>query len=375
MRVLYWSSLFWPYIGGVENFGAKLLPALSQRGYEILVMTSHDYLILPDKETFKSVEIRRFHFREALGKGRLDRLVKLRHEVAQLRREFAPDLVHVNAHFGVADCFHALTAQAHPAPTVTTLHNQWKEQKGADSTVAQTTKNSDWVVCVSHSSLAQVQRVLPEIVDRSSVIYNGLEMPTLVPTPLPWDPPRILCLGRLSREKGFDLALMAFASLADRFPDLHMTIAGDGPERKFLESETVRLGLSSMVDFLGWVPPDRVPELINTATIVILPSRSEGLPLVVAEAGFMNRPAVATRVGGLPEVVSDQKTGVLVDPENSRQIANALADLIIHREKTLIMGQRARQQAKERFNWDQFVNNYTALYRRFETPRLEACDD
>src|SRR5262245_23317594 len=257
MRVLYWSSLFWPYIGGVENFGVKLLPALSQRGFEFLVLTAHDYLSLPDEDTFKGIEIRRFRFHEALGIDRLDRLIRVRQEVAQLKREFAPDLIHVNTHFGIADCFHALTAHSHPAPTVTTVHSQWEELgRGADGTVAQTLKKSEWIVCVSHSLLNQTQQVLPEIVDRSSVIYNGLEMPALVPTPLPWDPPRVLCLGRLSREKGFDLALSAFASVTNSFPDLRLTIAGDGPERAYLESETMRLGLNSKIDFCGWVFPE-----------------------------------------------------------------------------------------------------------------------
>jgi glycogen(starch) synthase len=289
----------------------------------------------------------------------------LRQEVALLKREFVPSLIHVNANFSVADCFHVLTAHTYPAPTVITLHNQWPDEgKGADTTLAQAMRNADWVTCVSRASLSQARKVLPEIAHRSSVIYNGLDIPAAAPTPLPWEPPRLLCLGRLSREKGFDLALTAFSSLADRFPDLHLTIAGDGPERKFLESETVRLGLSSKIDFLGWVPPDGVPALINIATIVILPSRSEGLPLVVAEAGFMNRPVVAARVGGLPEIVRHQQTGMLVDKDDSRGLGEAIAFLLTQPNVAVEMGQKARSRALELFGFSSFVDAYDALYQK-----------
>jgi glycogen(starch) synthase len=364
MRVLYWSPLFWPYIGGLENFAAQLVPALRQRGHEILVATSHDYLELPDAEEFKGIQIRRFHFRDALGESRLDRLMELRREVTLLKREFAPSLIHVNANFSPADFFHALTAHSYPAPTVITLHNQWNEErKGIDST-AQAMRQADWVTCVSQASLFQARKVLPEIADRSSVIYNGLELPVMAPTPLPWEPPRLLCLGRLSREKGFDLALMAFATVSKCFPTIRMMIAGDGPERNALEFQSARLGLTSKVNFLGWVSPDGVPALINSATIVILPSRSEGLPLVIGEAGYMGRPIVAARVGGLPEILLHQKTGMLVDKDDSGGLGEAIAFLLRQPKIAVEMGQKARARALELFGFTSFVDAYDALYQK-----------
>ena len=365
MRVLYWSPLFWPYIGGLENFAVNLVPALRQRGHDILVVTSHDYLDLPDKEEFNGIQIRRFHFRDALGESRLDRLMELRREVALLKREFTPSLIHVNANFSPADCFHALTVSAYSAPTVITLHNQWSEErKGVDTTLAQTMRRAEWVTCVSQSSLCQAREVLPEIADRSSVIYNGLKVPNLASTPLPWEPPRLLCLGRLSREKGFDLALTAFATASKYFPTVRMMIAGDGPERNALEFQSARLGLTSKVNFLGWISPDGVPALINSATIVILPSRSEGLPLVLGEAGYMGRPIVAARVGGLPEILLHQKTGMLVDKDDSGGLGEAIAFLLGQPKIAVEMGQRARDRALELFDFTSFVDAYDALYHK-----------
>ena len=80
-------------------------------------------------------------------------------------------------------------------------------------------------------TLARVHERVPETVSRSSVIFNGLDCPALLPEPLPTESPRLLCLGRLQRQKGFDIALSALAAMIDRFPHIRLTVAGDGPER------------------------------------------------------------------------------------------------------------------------------------------------
>ena len=107
-----------------------------------------------------------------------------------------------------------------------------------------------------------------------------------------------------------------------------------------------------------------VPALINTATMVVMPSRREGLPLVALEAALMARPIVATRVGGLPEVVVHQQTGLLVEPENSDALAEAITFLLDHHETATQLGQAARQRAQEVFGWERCVDAYDALYRK-----------
>src|SRR5207249_1628336 len=125
-----------------------------------------------------------------------------------------------------------------------------------------------WVVGWSAAILDKGRQLVPEITARSSVIYNGLEVPSLLPRPLPTETPRLLCLGRLSPEKGFDVAVTAFASLANRFPHAHLVIVGEGPERIRLERQISELGLTHRVELTGGVLPDQVPALLNTVTAV-----------------------------------------------------------------------------------------------------------
>jgi glycogen(starch) synthase len=179
-------------------------------------------------------------------------------------------------------------------------------------------------------------------------------------------------LGRLSPEKGFDLAIEAFSRIVRQFPRARLTIAGDGVARADLGAQIVKFGLSDSVEFLGWVDPRDVPALINSATLVLMPSRQESLPLVALEAALMARPMVATRVGGLPEVVAHGETGVLVDPENAQSLADAVTFLLRCPERAVQMGKNARRRAQQLFSWKTHVDGYDSLYRKL-TAKIDTC--
>jgi glycogen synthase len=358
MRILFWSSAFLPQIGGIGVLAAQFLPAMRARGYEYLVTASQGDRSLPSSATRQGIPVHRFPFWQSLAN--IDELMEVRQQVAELKRRFAPDLIHING-AGRDDFFHLVTASAHPAPLLVTLHGEWVKE--ADAIVKRTLQSAAWVVGCSNAILDKGQRLASEIVPRSSVIYNAVAETFVLPAPLP-TPQRLLCIGRLSKEKGFDLALTAFACIVRRVPDLRLVMAGDGPERRRLENQAVEMGLKDTIQFLGWVAPENVPELINTATLVVMPSRAESLPMVALQAAQRARPVVGTRVGGLPEVVIDQETGFLVDKENPEALANAIAFLLDHPKRATRMGQAARDRVQRKFNWQQHVDSYDKLYRK-----------
>lgn len=362
MRVLFWTLNFWPNIGGLEVLAAKLLPALRDRGYEFLVVTPKSPPELPDEGQYRGVPIKRLPFHSANPED-LDHLVEVRRKVAEIKRAFAPDLIHVNGvGAGAVDFFHQLTTHTHKAPSLVTLHGDWDEM--ADPMVGRTLREASWVTACSQTILERGRSLVPEVVSRSSVVYNGMETPSLAPTPLSIVPPRILSLGRLSPEKGMDLALLSFVSILDRFPSSRLTIAGEGPSRHELQQKAVALGIHRSVDFVGWVAPRRVPSLINAATMVLVPSRHEGFGLVALEAAIMARPVVATRVGGLPEIVVDRQTGLLVGKDDSGALAEAVTFLIDRPDQAIAMGKVGRIRARQIFTLSRCIDAYHALYRQ-----------
>jgi glycogen(starch) synthase len=356
MRVLFWTETFWPNLGGVEVLAAHFLPAMQQHGYEFVVVAPQSQPPRPEEDSYGGIPVYRFSFSLA----GIDELVRVRERVSRLKRSLRPHLIHINA-VGAGNFFHHLTRSAHAAPSLVTLHGAWVDQ--ADSLVARTLRDADWVVGCSAAILDKGKRLAPEIASRSSVIHNGLEAPALAPMPLPFDTPRLLCLGRLHVKKGIDVALAALESILERFPKTRLIIAGDGPARAELERQSIAMGLNRVVDFLGWVAPSDVPSLINTCTVVLMPSRAESLPLVALQAALMARPVVGTRVGGLPEVVAHEETGLLVEPDNSVALAEATASLLVRPDVATKMGQTARRRAQTEFSWDRHVRAYDALYR------------
>jgi glycogen(starch) synthase len=253
---------------------------------------------------------------------------------------------------------------AYSIPALVTVHALMTNSCAHDTVLGRLLRSADWVSTVSEATLYDIRTILPEITHRSSVIYNGLDMPSLHPEPLPFEPPRLLCLGRVIVDKGFDQALTAFASVAERFPHARLVIAGDGPAKTELMQLTAELGLRDSVEFAGWVAPEKIPELINMATAVIVPSRwPEPFGLVALQAAQMARPVVATCVGGLPEVVVHGETGLLVEKENADALAEAIAFLLNHPQTAIQMGENARKRGQEVFSWDRLLDAYDALYR------------
>jgi len=363
MRVLFWSETFWPRIGGVENLAARLLPALRARGHEFAVVTWEN-IAHPDQISYEGIPVYRVPFFLRSNHDSLGPVLEYRRQILELKKRFAPALVHVNS-YGRSVLFHLSTANAYAAPVLLTLHQVPTEETVArDSLFSHLLRTADWVNTCSDAVLASVRQLVPETVARSSAIQNAMEAPNHMPQPLRFDPPRLLCVGRLVPEKGFDEAVTAFATVVDQFPTARLTIAGDGPERQNLTKQIIELGLSGSIEFTGNLAPDKVLHLIDQATLVLVPSRSEGFGLVALEAGMMGRPVVATRVGGLPEVVLHRKTGLLVEQQEPEGLADAIRFLLSQPQAATAFGKAARQRVQEVFSFEHYVDAYDDLYQR-----------
>jgi glycogen(starch) synthase len=370
VRILFWSDTFWPVIGGVQVLGGNLARALRTRGHELVIVARRDTPDLVDRERYFGIPVERFPFahalRVALDSRDLRPLMALRRRLADLVRSFDPELVHIYQP-GPGIHFYRQVVRAQPTPVLATLHQGYASPLlDPEWLHGRILRAATWITACSSSILGLMRQRLPEITGRSSVILNSLEMPPVAPAPLSRTPPRILCLGRLVREKGFDLALLAWAHLARRFPGGKLLVGGDGPARPDLLRLVTDLGLDS-VEFLGWVAPDNVPMLINASTLVLMPSRTEPFGLVALQSAQMARPVVATRVGGLPEVIVEGKTGFLTEPEDVGGLARAIQFLLEHPSAAAAMGRAARRRAEEVFDWNAHVDAYEVLYRRLAT--------
>ena len=256
------------------------------------------------------------------------------------------------------------TLAAHQAPTLLTLYALPESEPSKTGVVERLFAAADWVVGPSRAVIDRTREWFPQIIPKSSVIYNTLNLPEIEVRPLPFDRPQLLCLGRLVPDKGFDLVVDALASIARVIPEIRLTIAGDGIDRPGLEQQARRLNVDDRIAVAGWVAPKEVLDLINAATIVIVPSRwFEPAPVVAIQAAHMGRPVVGARTGGIPELVEDRVTGLVVDKEDSEAIARAVIHLLQNQGETREMGERAKVRARGVFGWQRCIDAYRALYR------------
>jgi glycosyltransferase involved in cell wall biosynthesis len=169
-----------------------------------------------------------------------------------------------------------------------------------------------------------------------------------------------VCVGRLSLQKNPALLLDAFARGPASDPRSRLLFVGDGELREEMEARASSLGLRERVRVLG-VRAD-VPEVLGAADVFVLPSDWEGNPLSVMEAMAAGRPTICTAVGGVPELVEDGVTGLLVQPGNEEALAAALASLAKDDGARMQMGRNAALRALERFGVETMARSYERLY-------------
>ncbi|HWQ22496.1 MAG TPA: glycosyltransferase family 4 protein [Gaiellaceae bacterium] len=172
--------------------------------------------------------------------------------------------------------------------------------------------------------------------------------------------PRLLCIGRLIPIKGHLVLLRALARARARVPGVTLDVAGRGPLGPALKAYARELGLREAVRFLGFVSP--VEEAIERAAIVVVPSLGEGFGMVALEAMERGRPVIASAVGGLPEIVADGETGLVVPPGDAEALADAIVALAGDLGRAAAMGRAGRARALAEFTPELCADRIEALY-------------
>jgi glycogen(starch) synthase len=358
MRILFWCDAFPPAMGGIPVIAADLVASLEERGHELHVIADESPADTPTSHPGGGFAIDRYPFIEVLRSGNTSRILSLARSIGELKHAVRPDVVLAFA-LTPSLFFHLQTRLAWPAPLMVTLHGGLPFQaQSSQSLVGRTLENADWVMTCSESCLREAGDLYPFIAGKSSVVRNALEHRTTPPSRLRLEPPRLLCVGRLSHEKGVDVAIAALPTVLERAPDARLRIVGEGPLSRVLRDLAEESGLAGRVEFLGFVSRDEVRRLLAESSIVVVPSRSEGFSLVALEAAQAGRPVVATRVGGIPEVVIDGETGLLVRAEAPAAMAAAILALLRDPGGAERMAAKARRWAEGSFRWSDYVDAY-----------------
>jgi sugar transferase (PEP-CTERM/EpsH1 system associated) len=235
----------------------------------------------------------------------------------------------------------------------------------------------DNIICVSQqvADFAADEIGLPPA--KLTVIRNGVDITQFANLPdqqtaraefsLPSQGRIIAAVGRPRPVKGFAYLLDAFAQIAAAYPDLYLVFVGDGPDKRPLQTAAQQLPCANRVLFLG--DQQEIPRLLAGGDMLVLPSLWEGLPNVVLEAMAAGLPVVGTAVGGTPELISHNETGLLVPPQNSAALAAAISQALDQPEQAAQMGRNGRQRAAKQFTIERMTQQTEALYNRLLTEK------
>jgi glycosyltransferase involved in cell wall biosynthesis len=239
---------------------------------------------------------------------------------------------------------------------------------------------SHQVVAVSQHTAEHLQQVEGAPAAKVRVVYNGIDFDRVNPSRPDArtrvraaeglaDTHVILAAGRLHPEKGYEFLLDAVRILKTKLKHpFVLLIAGDGPFEMQYRERTRRLGCERLVRFMGFRKD--LPELMLASDVFVLPSLAEAFGLVLVEALYLGVPVVATRVGGIPEIVDHGSDGVLVPPADSTALAAAVMDLLSNDVDRRRLAGAGRAKVIERFSFQRMVRAYEALYDELSLSRI-----
>ncbi len=346
-------------IGGAQTYVAGLLPALSG-SFEVTVAAWGPGPLI-DACRANGVSFVPLRFVRRPLNPVYDLLGLF--ELIRLMRRLRPQIVHANS--SKAGVLARLAAAARRVPVrIFTVHGwAFKAHEGlaarlylaADRLMRPLTTMT---ICVSENERSAGLAMRTCRSDRTIVIKNAVELHDARPDPAA-APPLVLSVGRLKAPKDFWTLVRALALLPSG--SCRLRVAGDGPERAALSEEIRRLGLDGAVELLG--DRDDIAELLRESQLFVLSSRSEGMPMSVLEAMACGVPVVASAVGGIPELVVDGETGLVVEPGDPEALAAAIARVIDDSELRRRLAAAGHARASRLFDPERWRQEHVNLYR------------
>ncbi len=305
-----------------------------------------------------------------------------------LRRE-RPALLHVHG-FKVS-LWGRLAGRIMDIPVVVTVHNYPAYPVSGEvlPRLFRAVENyqGDWAykyITVSQSLAGYLKQNTEIPADKIEVIYNGINT---VPFELAQQGNLPFCsktcldfikkegvtlvgtLARLAPQKGLGHFIRSAAILVPRFPQIKFVIIGDGPMRRSLENMVHKLNLKGKVFFTGHMKD--IPAVMSMLDVFVLPSNSEGLSLTLLEALAAARPVVASRTGGIPEIIIHNKTGKLITPGDGRALAEAVEQLLLNPEEAVKLASAGQARIKELFSRDEMIKRTGKIYKDLAGEKAE----
>jgi glycosyltransferase involved in cell wall biosynthesis len=277
----------------------------------------------------------------------------------------------VNLHFPIDNFFYfAICRRLLPIRLVTSVHGsdafdrRGRPKEKYSHAFRFLVQSSDLIILPSDTYRERLLQAFPGARAKTIFIHNGVNPAQFSSTENGRNRDGrnryILCIALLNEWKGIDVLLKASKSLLAADDALRLVLIGDGPLRRELEALASSLGIRNQTDFLGGKGAADVASLLRGCEVFALPSRAESFGVVITEAMACKKPVVATKVGGIPEIIENGKTGILVEPDDPEAMAEALRSVLADNDLKRTLGENGYSRVLERFCFDHTGAAYEA---------------
>ncbi len=397
MKVL---MLTWEYppcvTGGLGKHVAELAPALAQLGIEVHVVAPQNSPPHPTQIFSKNLIV---HWVDTISVNADDTIFERVLAVNELMDARASQLWDDGINFDLIHAHDWLVGIAaiklklrHKCPLVTTIHaterGRWQNNilpnsmsQNIDRMERNLTFEAWRVIACSGYMVGELGQFFALPPDKIDMIPNGVSMKgvkrfsseELVEFRAKYahpSEPLIFSVGRIVYEKGFQVLLDAMPAIIQEFPNAKLIVAGKGAFIDQLRAQSERLNLSDNVNLLGFITDDERDKFLSVANCAVFPSLYEPFGIVALEAMIFGCPLVASEVGGLAEVITHNKTGTLVFPNNSQSTAWGIIHVLQNPQLAQKYAENAKRMAAERYNWLHIAHQtYDLVYRRVVSER------
>jgi len=329
----------------------KTFYCLEQSVIRLLIDTLHMFILSPIRwlNTFFML----LRFNKQSDRGLIRHLAYLVEACVLYKEIRKKEIKHIHTHFGTNSTTVALAIKKLGGVSYSfTVHGPDEFDAPIGLSLNEKIIEAEFVVAISNYGAAQLKRWVPfeywkKIIVVGCTVDDEFLGDESSPLPKQKSERKIVCVARLSAQKGIFILLEALKILKDKNIILNLVLAGDGELRSIIEEQLKDLGLTKQVKITGWIDGKQVKKYLSESNALVLPSFAEGLPVVIMEAFALKKPVITTWIAGIPELVEHGHNGWLISPNSSGALVNALIELInMPSERLCEMGKAGFERVK-----------------------------
>lgn len=377
LMVTEWHPLT---IGGVQRHVKELAENLIEKGFEVTIITKTNNKKLNKKHgKIPIIEIEHATPIQSILTPPSPNKLK------EAIMKYSPDIIHVHHAFTPTPLLTLYIADKMEKPKILTNHSiagnsilTLMSCKGLKF-LKYFISRADKIISVSKCAAKFIEKLLGSEVE-SIIIPNGVNVNRFKPSEKEADKPIVLFVGRLVHRKGVHILIKAFTKVVKEIPEAKLVIVGEGYMKPILQMISKQLKIKEKVKFLGEIDEEKLLKTYQKSRVVVIPSLyRESFGIVALEAMATGKPVIATRVGGLPEIIKDGINGLLTQPGNPTELAEKITLLLSDKSIANKMGVMGRKIAVEKYSWNviakQIINVYLEVIEEKSGYLNEICGD